>query len=253
MTVHHGHRARTILNIDPDALELLPLDLDPAAFQSALPLQHYHPIFEDDDIGLAVGVWDTTPMQEAFGPYPGDEFITVLDGQFAIVDANGAAVVGGQGQSATFRNAIPVSWKQEGYLRKVYLTLQMPAAETPAIASATGGVRVINAGRTIATPPGADGVARDILFRNDAGTMTVTHCIWPAMTLPAGLAPAHELCRVLAGEITLTEPGGHMHAFGPGSHFFVPREVACIRATRAGTSALHVIVTAEPDAQRPAP
>ncbi len=78
-----------ILRIEPDRALMEPLDLEPDAFQSPLPVQHYHLIFEDEEIGLAVGIWDTTSMQEAFGPYPGDEFITVLDGGFEMVDAEG--------------------------------------------------------------------------------------------------------------------------------------------------------------------
>lgn len=91
MTETNTLQASGIFRIDPDALALGPLDLDPDAFQSPLPVQNYHLIFEDKAIGLAVGIWDTTTMQEAFGPYPGDEFITVLDGGFAMVDAAGKA------------------------------------------------------------------------------------------------------------------------------------------------------------------
>ncbi len=44
------------------------MQLDPADFQSELPQQHIHVYYEDEEIGLSVGVWDTTSMQEAFGP-----------------------------------------------------------------------------------------------------------------------------------------------------------------------------------------
>ncbi len=75
---------QTVIRIDPDALTLEPLDLDPAAFQSPLPEQNHHLVFKDAAIGLAAGIRDTTTMQEAFGPCPGDEFITVLDGTFTL-------------------------------------------------------------------------------------------------------------------------------------------------------------------------
>ena len=234
---------QTVIRIDPDAIMLEPLDLDQTDFQSPLPKQHFHLIFEDAAIGMAVGIWDTTTMQEAFGPYPGDEFITVLEGRFAILDGAGIAVIGEAGQSAVFRNAIPVSWKQEGYLRKIYLTLQTPEADVPKIGSASGGVLVLDADRAAPVATGVDGVAREVLFRNDAGNMTVTHITHPALDLPPVQTGAHELCRVLAGEITLTDPAGDAHCFGPGSHFFVPNGVACARSIRAGTSALHVLVT----------
>ena len=98
-------RAPRPIRIDPDRLALEPLDLDPKAFQSPLPQQNYAPIFEDEAIGLAVGIWDTTTMQEAFGPYPGDEYITVLDGGFAMVDGSDTPIAtAGTGDSVTFRS-----------------------------------------------------------------------------------------------------------------------------------------------------
>jgi len=93
------------------------MQCDPADFQSALPTQNLHTYYSDPEIGLNVGVWDTTTMQEAFGPYPGDEFIWVLQGAFKMIDGDGKAVKINEGQSVCFRNAIPISWKQEGYLK----------------------------------------------------------------------------------------------------------------------------------------
>jgi uncharacterized cupin superfamily protein len=232
------------LRIEPDALRLEPLDLDAEDFQSPLPVQNHHLIFADEAIGLAVGVWDTTTMQEAFGPDPGDEFITVLDGRFAIVDAQGAAVTGAAGQSATFRNGIPVSWRQDGYLRKIYLTLQGPDGQTPEIASAEGGVRVLAADVETHGAPGPDGVIREALFRNDAGTMTVWRGAFPETMTPPAPSPAHLLVRVLAGRITLTDPDGRAEVFSPCGHVFLPKDAQVAWATAAGTAAFIVEVTA---------
>lgn len=230
------------LRIDPDTLELHPLELDAGAFQSPLPVQNYHLIFEDEAIGLAVGVWDTTTMQEAFGPYPGDEFITVLDGTFAILDGEGAAVTGTEGQSATFRNGIPVSWKQEGYLRKIYLTLQDPHGKTPDIALADGGVRTFDPNRKPLAAAGPDGVTREALFCNDAGTMAVWHCSFPASDRPLAPSPSHQLVRVLQGAITLVDPSGQPERFDPGSHVFLPKGTKVAWQTAGGTSAFIVEV-----------
>ena len=232
-------RSGSFIRIDPGALRLERLELDPAMFQSPLPVQNYHLVFADEAIGMAVGVWDTTTMQEAFGPYPGDEFITVLEGAFAIVDGKGGAVRGGAGQSACFRNAIPVSWKQDGYLKKVYLTLLDPEGEQPEIASAEGGVRVLDPAQTQ-----AGGAAREVLFRNDAGTMTVTECRWPATDAALAPQPAHSLVRVLEGEIALADATGRRERFGVGDHVFVPRGVPCAWAAAEGTVTWQVDVTA---------
>lgn len=232
-----GDAVPGILRIDPDRAVMERLELDPADFQSPLPVHHHHAIFEDAGIGLAVGIWDTTTMQEAFGPYPGDEFITVLDGRFAMVDgAGGTLAQAGAGDRVTFRNAIPASWKQEGYLRKIYLTLAPPGTEPPAIESAAGGVRVL--------PPGplAEGEART-LHRNDAGTMTVTLCTHAETALPAEDTAAHELCRVLSGEMVLTDARG-AQVLRAGDHVFLPAGLTLARVTRAGTTACHVHVAA---------
>ena len=251
-----------MIYIDPNAVTLMPLDLDPATFQSSLPDQHYHLLFADAAIGLAVGIWDTTTMQEAFGPYPGDEFVTILDGRFAIVDGTGHAVTGGPGQSACIQNGIPVSWTQDGYLRKIYLTLQRPDCEPLALASADGGVIVLDpAGAKYAShaSPGHAGLghaglgaadeqlhgsrSRQVLFRNDLGTLCVTECQWPEVETPVCKSPAHQLLRVLSGQITLTDPHGVSTTCGPDSHVFLPGGTLCKWLIADGTVAWHVEVS----------
>jgi len=59
----------------PGGTGLERMDLDAADFQSPLPHQSVHVYFNDDNIGLSVGVWTTSDMQEAFGPYTGDAFM----------------------------------------------------------------------------------------------------------------------------------------------------------------------------------
>jgi hypothetical protein len=233
------------IRIDPELIALQVLDLDPAGFQSPVPVQHYAPVFEDEDIGMAVGIWDTTTMQEAFGPYPGDEFITVLDGSFLMVDAADAPLAAaGVGDSVTFRNGAPASWKQEGYLRKVYLTLQHPKGATPRIASARGAFQVLNEGRLPQGSPDPDGVTREMIFRNDASTMTVTLCSFPACTLPEAPGRSHRLIRVLAGSITLTHAATPPELYAAGCHVFLPRGAACAWEVAVGTIAVMVDVTA---------
>lgn len=237
--------ARRPIRIDPDQLALEPLDLNPKDFQSPLPLQHYVLVFEDEDIGLNVGVWDTTTMQEAFGPYPGDEYITVLDGGFTMVDSAQAPLAAAQaGHSVTFRNGAQTSWKQDGYLRKIFLTLRAPGAATPDIASTQGAFQVVNPGQEPHGTQDADGVTREVIFRNDAGTMVVTLCAFPAGSLPPAALPCHRLVRVLAGAITLTEPPARPETFGPGTHVFLPSGTVHGWSCTAGTRAIIIDVSA---------
>jgi hypothetical protein len=56
------------LRIDPDQFGLHPPERDPADVRSPLPVPHDGLIVEDERIGLAVGVPDTTTIQAALGP-----------------------------------------------------------------------------------------------------------------------------------------------------------------------------------------
>lgn len=211
------------------------MECDPVDFQSPLPTQHVHVYFEDQKQGFSVGVWDTTTMQEAFGPYPGDEFIWVLEGEFSMIDDDGNAVDVKQGESACFKNAIPVSWKQEGYLKKFYITYQNPKAKTPTIDSADGGVIVLDANAKMIktgtdpliiigdTPPQHD----HNFFTNDAEDFYVG--MWDSGPLDSEMRPFpwHEFVQMLEGEVTITEEDGSEHTFKAGDCFFTPKGTVC--------------------------
>ncbi len=102
------------------------LQNDKSALKSALPEQFGHVYYEQEELGLTVGVWTTTSMQEAFGPYPGDEFMSILEGQVSMIDAHGDETLVKAGEVFCIRNAIPISWKQVGFLRKFYMTYADP-------------------------------------------------------------------------------------------------------------------------------
>lgn len=213
----------------PEGQGLQPMDLDPADFQSPLPRQNVHVCFSDPALGMNVGVWDTTSMQEAFGPYPGDEFIVVLDGAFAMIDGAGRGVPAHKGQSVVFRNGAPVSWMQPGYLKKFFITLLDPKAPTPKIESAEGGIIVLDPDAELTD---ADDVShsdsgakqRDrVIFTNDAGTMDVGLWDTEAMTTEPYPFPYHEFGQVLAGSVTITHEDGSSEIFGPGDAFFIPQ------------------------------
>ena len=95
------------------------LDLDADDFQSDLPEQHWHLYHENMSPNLIVGVWTTTSMQEKFGPYPGDEFMCILEGQVEMIDREGGKTLIKEGQAFCVRNGVTASWKQNGFLGKI--------------------------------------------------------------------------------------------------------------------------------------
>jgi hypothetical protein len=230
----HSPRVIRLDPAGPNGAGLQPLQLDPADFQSPLPRQNYHVYFEDEALGLSVGIWDTTTMQEAFGPYPTDEFILVIEGSFAMVDGKGGAVRAKAGDSVCFHQGIPTSWKQEGYLRKVYLTWRDPGAEMPVIDSAEGGVIVLSPLQTR---------EETVVFRNATGNMQVHHLAPGAQAQPVAASDAHELVQVLTGTVTISEASGATQVFRPGQVFFIPGGTACSRDSSDGLSAYRVTLS----------
>jgi uncharacterized cupin superfamily protein len=223
-----------VIHLDPagpDGAGLQPLPLDPADFQSPVPVQNYHLYFEDEALGLSVGIWDTTTMQENFGPYPTDEFILVIEGSFAMVDGKGGAVTAKAGDSVCFRQGIPTSWKQDGYLRKIYLTLSDPGVEIPVIVSAEGGIVVLD------RPPEGNGA---LIFRNDTGNMEVSHIAAGVFRKSDAATEAHELVQVLSGKVEIAEASGPIQTFGPGQVFFIPQGTRCARTASDDFSAYRV-------------
>jgi uncharacterized cupin superfamily protein len=223
----------------PEGIGLVDMELEQGDFQSPLPEQQVHEYFEDQKLGLSVGVWTTTTMQEAFGPYPGDEFMWVLEGQAKMVDANKNETLIRPGESFCVRNAIPVSWKQEGFLRKFYITFAHPDAPTPKIDSADDGVMVLNTDRLSDglvklehTEPfvieAGNPTQRDSpLFTNDTSNMYVG--MWDSTAFESEMKPfpAHEFVQLLEGEVSITEKNGETQVFKAGDAFFIPMGTVC--------------------------
>ncbi len=223
----------------PPSADMTEWQLDAADFQSDLPLQHGHTYFEDPALGLTVGVWDTTTMQEAFGPYPGDEFMWILEGQACMMDGDENGTIIKQGQTFCIRNAIPISWKQVGFLRKIYMTYSNPDSPTPEISSADGGVRILDPvelengmTRLDTTDPleikkNLPVQRENIVFTNDAGNMFTG--MWDSTAFESEMRPFrfHEMVQLLEGEVTITDEDGTASSFSAGDAFFIPMGTVC--------------------------
>jgi hypothetical protein len=223
----------------PEGIDLEKMQLDAADFQSPLPEQFGHVYFEDEELGLTVGVWTTTSMQEAFGPYPGDEFMSILEGQVSMVDADGHETLVKAGETFCIRNAIPISWKQVGFLRKFYMTYADPGAVVPEMDSAVGGVKILDTSKLsaglapmVTTEPlvivGEKPLQHDNpFFTNDAENMYIG--MWDSTALDSEMRPFpwHEIVHLLEGEVLITEDDGSSHKFVAGDVFFIPMGTIC--------------------------
>ncbi|MGI9626742.1 MAG: cupin domain-containing protein [Longimicrobiales bacterium] len=216
------------------------VNCSPEDFASEVPKQTLHVYYEDEAMGVSVGVWTTSPMQEAFGPYPSDEFIWLLEGGFKMVDGNGKLLGSYQaGECVYFRNAAPVSWVQEEFLRKFYITYRNPKHSVPSGVPAEGAVKAVDPSITPdqmgvleSTDPfiigGEKPTQRDhTFFTNDTNDMFVG--MWDTSPFESEMAPfpCHEFVRLLEGEITITEEAGTAQTFVKDDVFFVPKGTVC--------------------------
>jgi len=163
----------------------------------------------------------------------------VLEGEVAMMDGDGNATHVKPGETFCIRNGIPISWKQVGFLRKFYMTYENPNAQTADIASADGGVLVLDPVKLQNgllemdnTEPfhikGRAPLQHDSsAFTNDAGNMFVG--MWDSTAFETEMRPfpSHEFVQLLEGEVTITEGDGTTHQFKAGDVFFIPEGTVC--------------------------
>lgn len=218
-----------------DGRGLAPAPFDPADFESAPDSQSWALAKNDETLGLYVGVWTTAPMQEAFGPYPGDEFMLSLQGTTRLLDADGGETVVRPGQAFCVHNAWPVSWRQDDPMRKFFMICEdrNPPADPPT----DPGVIVYQAGEPPASQASVEeGLfgAQTVLFASRSGVMTAGLASVPAHGPTPRTAEAHELLCVASGALSLAVDGGERRTIAAGEAVYIPSGLAFESVSDAG-------------------
>ncbi|MEM7545217.1 MAG: cupin domain-containing protein [Pseudomonadota bacterium] len=214
----------------PPGAGLEKMEIDPADFQAVPEEQRIHVAYEDKAKGFAVGIWTTTDMQEAFGPYPGDEFMVVLEGRVEMLDQDGSVTPVETGEAFAIRNGAPLSWRQRGFLRKAFIL--MSYGDNPVAVPGQGVFKACPAGGAHPMTAAAEMIGggsqyEAMLYRNDAGDMEAG--LWESTAFATDMAPfaVHEFAHILSGEVTITEAGGEVQSFTAGQSFFISAGTVC--------------------------
>ena len=209
------------LHPDPEGFGDTPDELEATSFSSAVPLQHSHSVYEDDDIGLYVGVWDTDAMVEAGGPYACDEFMWLIEGECHIKNnTTGETEVVKAGTPFVIPKGYDCQWQQPGYLRKYYVISEHPGEAIPA-APVHEGIVVPQENSSYQDPTG----------RFYSGMRTLD-----AHVSELHAYPHNEFACIKSGSITLTDEHGSSHEFVAGDAYFIPQGVVCSVAVEASAS-----------------
>ena len=116
-------------------------DLTADMFESAVPIQHSYDYVAEHDLGLYIGVWDTTDMIETAAPYGMDEFMLLIEGAAVIKDNNtNTSETILAGESFIIPKGYDCQWQQTGYLRKFYVIADKACTKKVSLAPSKDGI-----------------------------------------------------------------------------------------------------------------
>ena len=224
------------LSAAPKGFGRNPDELTADMFVSELPVQHSHEYYADEELGLYVGVWDTTDMTETAGPYACDEFMYLIEGEAVIKNCKtGVKEKAKAGEAFLIPRGYDCQWHQTGYLRKYYLISENPNEPVPEKPTVEGIIipgsddpmePLTKAEPFLVTSAGHN-QRQHVCYRD--GTGKFASGTWesePFQSEPAAF-PYHGFACVQAGSLTLTDESGDQHSFAASDAFFIPQGVVC--------------------------
>ena len=236
----------TKLSPNPQGFGHVRDELDPQLFASELPVQHTHVYYEDDKLGLYIGVWDTSTMVEAAGPYPCDEFMYLLEGEVEIKNSKTGRMEKVQaGEAFVIPKGYDCQWHQTGYLRKFFVISEHPEEDIPKTPVVEGIIKLeVNNSASMAIQDAArlgikepkipfiiKGKApaqKYLPYYNDhtGNFMTGT---WQSEAFKTEMQPfpRNEFVYLQSGSLIITEQEGDEQEFKAGDAFFVPQGALC--------------------------
>lgn len=225
-------------------------DIPAAGLVSGSPKQRGRYYFNAPDIGLSAGVWDCTAFEAKRGPYSVDEFMMLLEGSVTVTEANGRVTRVQAGESFLIPRGLDCAWKQDSYVRKIFVIYENPAAPVPAKPAAD---HVIKLDLKAALSP-CDGpdpallngpeprCAENVAYTDASGQLTVG--LWAATPYDRKATPfgRYEVMHFLEGQVDLHDGGTSGQAFQAGETIFVPRSVPLGWRSKSDVKKIFVIL-----------
>jgi uncharacterized cupin superfamily protein len=224
------------LSAAPEGFGQNPDELTADMFVSKLPVQHSHEYYADEELGLYVGVWDTTDMTETAGPYACDEFMYLLEGEAVIKNCKtGVKEKAKAGEAFLIPRGYDCQWHQSGYLRKYYLISENPNEPVPEKPTVEG---IIIPSDDAPMKP-LDGEAP--FWIENGNPLQKQHVCYPDTTgkFLSGTwesepfesetrpFPYNEFAYVRSGSLTVVDESGGSFNFKSGDALFLPEGVVC--------------------------
>jgi len=223
------------LNSNPDGFGKTPDELTEDMFASPLPVQNSYEYYADEELGLYVGVWDTTDMTETAGPYPCDEYMWLMEGEAEIKNIKTGEFEKAQaGEAFIIPKGYDCQWHQRGYLRKYFFIYEHPDEPIPEAPSVEGIIIPDNEkpSLNVSIPDPfmlPDSANSKMLNQYQDTTEKFFSGIWEcdAFQSTAKQMPYNLFAYIMNGSITLIDKDGNQFSFQQGDAFFIPESVTC--------------------------
>lgn len=202
-------------------------ELEEGMFESAIPTQHTHSYYEDEALGLYIGVWDTTDMIETAGPYACDEFMTIIEGAVEIKNnQTGKLETIIAGESFVIPQSYDCQWQQNGYLRKFYVIYEPPEeaiSESPVCEH----VIYIDEKNALPWQETSDGFKKKLQYQSH--NQQFTSGVWQGNSFNTELItfPYNEFITLNQGNLICIDEEGIEHKINAGEALFVPKGARC--------------------------
>jgi uncharacterized cupin superfamily protein len=215
------------LTHNPEGFGEVADDLEESMFESALPTQHSHSAYENETLGLYIGVWDTTDMIETAAPYACDEFMTIIEGAVEIRNnKTGAVETVIAGESFVIPQGYDCQWHQNGYLRKYYVIYEPPTETIPA-SPVCEKIIYINENASLPWQETSDGYKKKVQYQSH--NQQFTSGVWQGKNLNTDMIsfPYNEFISLKQGCLICTDAEGIVHKINAGEALFVPKGARC--------------------------
>lgn len=202
-------------------------ELEDNMFESPLPRQHTHSYFEDEELGLYIGVWDTTDMIEAAAPYACDEFMTIIEGAVEIKNnQTGKMETIIAGESFVIPQGYDCQWHQNGYLRKFYVIYEPPTESIPET-PVYDHIIYIDEKSDLPWQETSDGFKKKLQYQSH--NEKFTSGVWQGNSFKTGMIafPYNEFISPKHGCLICTDEQGIEYKIEAGEALFVPQGARC--------------------------
>ena len=205
--------------------------LDPADYESGEPVQRGHLYFNDEKLGLMVGVWDCTPNVGKMEAYGVDEFMYVLEGSVTMELEDGTSVTISTGESFVVPKGLKCKWIQTEYMRKFFVIFDNANTKAhdnpeqfgiilPNAADPVTSIKIDDTSQFLGAVPAQH---EHDYFADASGQFLVG--MWNSEAFERDVAPfnRYELMCILEGSVTMSDGAGNEQVFKAGDVAFVPK------------------------------